>query len=161
MRITKWDKQSIVTAIMSDVPKPDKAKRRTELQEAVVKLMSPALRKIYKATPKALAEYHVGDLISDNGYYHDNRRIICADVTEKQIKELVKKYEQEDQAISDAKRKLKGVIDACTSLKQLNDRLPEFKKYFPTEDKPSANLPAIANMSAELSKLGWPKGAAK
>jgi hypothetical protein len=38
-------------------------------------------------------------------------------------------------------------------------RLPEFEKYFPAEDAPiSKNLPALANMVADLTKLGWPKG---
>ena len=36
-----------------------------------------------------------------------------------------------------------------------------FKKYFPTQEKPVANLPALANVVAELSKLGWPKGTNK
>jgi Nucleotide modification associated domain 5 len=159
MRLNKWDKQSIVKAIMADVPKPNKDKRRKDLQDAVVKLMSPECRKVFKSTPTALATYHVGDLISSWGY--ESRKIVCGDVSEKQIKTLIQKYWDEEKVIDDAQRNLASAVEACTSLKQLNDRLPEFKKYFPTEEKPVANLPAIANVVADLSKLGWPKGTNK
>jgi len=155
MRINKWDKQSIVKAIMDDVPKPDKYKRRNELQAAVVKLMSPVCRKLFKTTSTALARYHVGDLISEWG--HETRYIVCGDVPEEKIKELTQKYWDEEKAHDAARRSLKCAVEACTSLKQLNERLPEFKKYFPTEEKPVANLPALANVVADLSKLGWPK----
>lgn len=154
--ISKWDKQAIVKAIMADVPKPDKNKRREELQAAVVKLMSPEVRKVYKINPKALAKYHIGGLIQDTNW--QDRDIICGDVGEKAINELCKVYKAEDQKRFDAEYSLKGAIEACRTIKQLNDRLPEFKKYFPTVEKPATNLPALANVVADLSKLGWPKG---
>lgn len=159
MRITKWDKEAIVKAIMADVPMPDKKNRREELQAAVVKAMSPEARKLYKTCPEALRTYCVGELIY-NGTWH-SRDIIVGDVKEAVVNELKKKYEEEDRRIRDARYALKGAIEACTTLKQLNDRLPEFKKYFPTQEKPTANLPALANVVADLSKLGWPKGGNK
>ncbi len=155
-RVTKWDKQAIVKAIMADVPVPDKTKRKEELQAAVVKAMSPEARKLYKNCPEALRTKCVGELIY-NGTW-SSRDIIVGDVKDKVIDELKKKYEIEDQKISDARWSLKGAIEACTTIKQLNDRLPEFKKYFPTVEKPVANLPALSNVVADLSKLGWPKG---
>jgi hypothetical protein len=158
-RITKWDKQSIVKAIMADVPKIDKRKRKEDLQAAVVKLMSPEVRKVYKTNPKALAKYHVGYLISDTSY--SDRDVVVGDVTDKQIEDLCKKYKQEEEAFFQTERNLKNAIESCTTMKQLNDRLPEFKKYFPTVEKPVANLPALSNVVADLSKLGWPKGATK
>jgi hypothetical protein len=159
-RITKWDKESIVRAIMADVPKPDKSKRKEELQAAIVKAMSPEARKLYNKSPSALRTYHLGDLIYDNCNWA-SREIIRGDVTEVAIDELCKKYKAEDEAYNDARRALKGAIESCTTIKQLNDRLPEFKKYFPTAEKPAANLPALANVVADLTKLGWPKGEKK
>jgi hypothetical protein len=156
MRITKWDKAAIVKAIMADVPKIDKDKRRKEMQEAVIKLMTPECRKVYKSMPDALRTYHVGGLIY-NGHGYNSREIVRGDVPEKALKALEAKYEAEDKVVRDAEYSLKGAIEACTTLKQLNDRLPEFKKYFPTEQKPVANLPALANVVADLTKLGWPK----
>jgi len=157
--ITKWDKQAIVKAIMADVPKVDKKKRREELQASVVKLMSPEARKLFKITPKALRTHHVGDITYDGNW--GSRDITVGDVTDTQIDELCVKYKEEDRARYEIECKLKGIVETCRTVKQLNDRLPEFKKYFPTVEKPVANLPAIANVVADLSKLGWPKGATK
>lgn len=157
--ITKWDKQAIVKAIMADVPKVDKKKRREELQAAVVKLMSPEARKLFKTTPRALRTYHVGDVIYDGNW--GSREIIIGDVIDAKVDELCTKYKEEDRARYDIECKLKGIVETCRTVKQLNDRLPEFKKYFPTVEKPVANLPAIANVVADLSKLGWPKGETK
>jgi len=154
MRITKWDKQSIVKAIMSDVPKIDKKKRKEELQTAIVKLMSPEVRKVYKTSPKALSTFHVGWLISDTSY--SDRDVVRGDVSDKQIDDLLKKYKEEEEKRSQVERNLKNAIESCSTMKQLNDRLPEFKKYFPTVEKPVANLPALTNVVADLSKLGWP-----
>jgi Nucleotide modification associated domain 5 len=155
-RITKWDKQAIVKAIMADVPMPDKKKRKQELQTTVVKAMSPEARKLYKNCPEALRTQCIGELIYDGTW--SSRDIIVGDVQDKTVKEFIAKYEAEDQKVSDARWALKNAIEACTTIKQLNDRLPEFKKYFPTVEKPTANLPALANVVADLSKLGWPKG---
>lgn len=159
MRITKWDKEAIVRAVMNDVPMPDKTKRRAQLQAAVVKLMSPECRKLYKNCPDALRTRNIGELIYDGTWC--SREIITGDVNASLVDDLKKPYEAEDRARQDARNALKGAIEACTTLKQLNDRLPEFKKYFPTAEKPAANLPALANVVADLSKLGWPKGETK
>jgi hypothetical protein len=159
MRITKWDKQAIVKAVMADVPMPDKKKRKEELQAAVVKAMSPEARKLFKNCPEALRTQCIGELLYDGTW--SSRDIIVGDVKDATVKELKAKYVLEDDKISDARYALKSAIEACTTLKQLNDRLPEFKKYFPTEQKPVANLPALANVVADLSKLGWPKGEQK
>ena len=156
MKITKWDKESIVRAIMADVPMPDKNKRRAQLQADIVKIMSPECRKIYKSMPEALRNHNVGELIYNDTNYN-SRYIVLGDVKEEKLKELCAKYEEEDKKIRVAKNHLKGAIESCSTLKQLNDRLPEFKKYFPTQEKPVANLPALANVVADLTKLGWPK----
>jgi hypothetical protein len=158
-RINKWDKESIVRAIMADVPKPDKKKRKEELQAAIVKAMSPEARKLYKSCPSALRTYHLGDLIYDGNW--DSRNIVVGDVKEVVIDELAKKYKAEDEAQDAARRSLKGAIESCSTYKQLMTRLPEFEKYYPKPDAKGTNLPALANVVADLSKLGWPKGASK
>ena len=155
-RINKYEKESIVRAIMADVPTPDKAKRKAELQADIVKLMSPEARKLYKNTPDALRTYHLGDIIYDGNW--SSRDVIRGDVPAEKIDEMCKKYIAEDRAITDAKRALKGAIEACSTYKQLMTRLPEFEKYYPKPDAKSSNLPALANVVADLSKLGWPKG---
>jgi hypothetical protein len=158
MKLNKFHKQAIVRSIMADVPKVDKAKRRAAIQAEVVKLMSPAIRKIYNTVPFALRKQHIGDLIY-NGTSWNESDIIAGDVAEKDIKAICEPYKAEDEARYKAERSLAGVVEACSTLKQLKERLPEFTKYYPTEEAPTANLPALTNVVADLSKLGWPKGA--
>ena len=159
MKITKYDRLAIVRAIMADVPKTDKIKRRAEIQATIVKTMSPAVRKVFKDHPHALRTYHVGDLCSDGGW--DSRTVVVGDVTEEMMETILKPYREEDNARHNAQAKLHGAIDSCTTRKALMDRLPEFEKYFPTESAPTKNLPALANVVADLSKLGWPKSKTK
>jgi hypothetical protein len=168
MKLNKFHKQAIVRSIMADVPKVDKDKRRAAIQAEVVKLMSPAVRKIYNTIPSALRKQHVGDLIYNGTNWNERdiiagdvaeKDIIAGDVAEKDIKAICEPYKAEDETRYKAERSLAGVVEACSTLKQLKERLPEFTKYYPTEEAPTANLPALANVVADLSKLGWPKGA--
>lgn len=158
MKLNRFQKQAIVRAIMADVPGSDKVKRRTAIQAEVVKLMSPAVRKVYNTTPSALRTQYVGDLCYD-GCSWTSRDVIAGDVAEEDIRAICEPYKAEDAARSKAECSLAGVVEACSTLKQLKERLPEFTKYYPTEGAPTANLPALANVVADLSKLGWPKGA--
>jgi hypothetical protein len=91
----------------------------------------------------------------------DSRNVIVGDVDSAKIDELAQKYKDEDRAVNDAQCALRGAIEACSTYKQLMTRLPEFEKYYPKPDAPTANLPALANVVADLSKLGWPKGVTK
>ena len=159
MKITKYDKQTIVKAIMADVPKPDKTKRLEEIQATIVKAMSPMVRKVFKEIPGALRTYHVGDLTYNGNW--DSRIVVVGDVTDGMMDAILKPYKDEDDAIDAAHNKLRNAIDSCTTRKALMDRLPEFEKYFPTEAAPTKNLPALANVVADLSKLGWPKSKTK
>ena len=156
MRLDKYTKASIVKAIMNDVPQPDKVKRRADLQAAIVKAMSPECRKVYNKTPSALRTYHVGDTLYDSRSW-SSRDVIAGDVAAETIDELLKPYKDEDTERHNAKCKLQGIVEGCSTLKQLQTLLPEFKQYMPTETAPAKNLPAVANMVADLSKLGWPK----
>ena len=157
MRLTKYDKIAIIRAIMNDVPKPDKEKRRIDMQAALVKAMSPAVRKVFKECPVALRTTYLGDAIYTGSY--GSRELVLGDVPKEAIDALLEPYDAEDKARREAEYKLKTAVDACGTLKQLETRLPEFKKYFPTAEAPATNLPALANVVADLSKLGWPKGA--
>jgi hypothetical protein len=159
MKITKYDRLAIVKAIMADVPKPDKNKRLQEIQAAIVKAMSPMVRKVFKETPGALRTYHVGDLTYNGNW--DSRTVVVGDVTDGMMDAILKPYKDADDDLYAAHCKLRNAIDSCTTRKALMDRLPEFEKYFPTETSPTKNLPALSNVVADLSKLGWPKSKTK
>lgn len=156
MRLDKYVKSSIVRAIMQDVPPVDKAARRLAVQAAIVKAMSPEVRKVFKSNPGALRTAYTGDVVELDDY--NSRSITVGDVTDDQLEEILKPYKEEDRVRYDTKRKLQGIVEGCSTLKQLQTLLPEFKQYMPTEAAPTKNLPAVANVVADLSKLGWPKG---
>lgn len=156
MKLNKYTKQAIVRAIMNDVPKPDKTKRHAAVQAAVVKAMSPECRKVYNKTPGALATCYLGDTTYD-GLDWRTHEIIKGDVSEAQIKAVLKPYEEEDEAHRKARAQLEAAVEGCSTLNALKKAFPEFEKYLPTEAQPTKNLPALANVVADLSKLGWPK----
>lgn len=156
MKLNKYTKQAIVRAIMNDVPQPDKTKRHAAVQAAIVKAMSPECRKVYNKTPSALATCYLGDISYDGCNWH-TRDVIKGDVPNETIKAIIKPYEDEDEAHREARAQLEAAVDGCSTLNALKKAFPEFEKYLPTEAKPTKNLPALANVVADLSKLGWPK----
>lgn len=155
MKLNTYTKEAIVRAIMNDVPKPDQAKAKADIQAAAIKAMSPLVRKVYKEQPDALCRHHVAAYNYDLDYSFD---VVCGDVD---MGPIMKPYTDAREQRRKARHQLEGAVKACSTLKQLQTTLPEFKKYFPTEEQPTKNLPALANVVADLSKLGWPKGKAQ
>lgn len=153
MKLTKSSKQAIVSAIMYDVPKyvPNFEEGVRKLQEEVVKAMSPEVRKLYDIKPNALATEYV------HGYtcgFDSTFTIIAGDVDLEPILEPYRKAHDERQAV---RIKIKGIVEGCSTTAQLRKLLPEFDKYIPTDAEPAKNLPAVANVVADLTKMGWPK----
>lgn len=158
MNLTKLHKQAIVRAIMQDTPPLDRAKWSEEIKAAIVKAMSPEVRKLHKTNPSAL---RIASVPYVNQYRHWSDEIPVGDVTKEQIKEIIAPYEAQYREQQDMENKLKAAFEGIRTLKQAETTFPEFKKYYPTEAQPTKNLPALANVVAGLSKLGWPKGGAK
>ena len=156
MHLNQYTKQAIVRSIMADVPKPDKTKRHAAVQAAIVKAMSPECRKLYNKTPKALVRHYVGNTTYDGINYHTHE-VIQGDVPAANIDAILKPYIDEDEAYRKAREQLEAAVNGCRTLAALKKAFPEFEKYLPTEAQPTKNLPALANVVADLSKLGWPK----
>ena len=154
MRLDKYAKLAIVRAIMADVPKPDVKAYRKSIQAEVVKLMSPAVRKVYKECPKALTAEYVSDLY--DGVDWQSRYIILGNVTKDQLNNVCKPLDDAIRARAKVEHDLKNIVESTSTLKRLKELLPEFVKYFPTEAEPSKNLPAVANLVTDMVKLGWP-----
>lgn len=155
MKLNTYTKDAIIRAIMNDVPKPDQAKAKADIQAAAVKAMSPLVRKVYKEQSAALRTHRISSWDLDFDYSFD---IVCGDVN---MDPIMKPYVEARDQRRKARSQLEGAVRACSTLKQLEATLPEFKKYYPTEAQPTKNLPALANVVADLSKLGWPKGKEK
>ena len=154
MRLDKHTKQAILRAIMDDTPRPTTEKDKPVIQEALVKAMSPLARKLYKQNPNALTKDRVG---YDHGFdYGFNVFVGDADFAV-----VMKPYVESFTQRREVYNKLKGIIDGCSTLKQLKTLLPEFEKYMPSETAPTKNLPAVVNVVADLTKLGWPRGGKK
>lgn len=159
MNLTKLHKQAIVRAIMQDTPAPDRRKWAEEIKAAIVKAMSPEVRKLYKTKPGALRH---GRVPYTNEFRTWGDDFPVGDVTKEQIKEIVAPYEKQMAERRDMEHKLKHAFEGIRTVKQAESTFPEFKKYYPTEAQPTKNLPALANVVADLSKLGWSKqGVAK
>jgi hypothetical protein len=153
MKLTKLHKEAIVRAVMQDIPAIDKVKRGEDICAAIVKAMSPEVRKLYKTKPEALRRMSV----PYTNQYSNWHEVVVGDVTKEQIEVITAPYKKQEQERSDMHRKLTGAFEGINTLKQALTAFPEFKKYYPSEAEPTKNLPALANVAADLSKLGWPK----
>lgn len=159
MKLTKLHKQAIVRAIIQDLPPLNRAKWAEEIRAAIIKAMSPAVRKLHSVNPGALRTASV-PFSSEHRYWGAD--IVVGDVTKQQIDEIVAPYERITKERDGMVQKLEFAFAGISTLKQAETTFPEFKKYYPTEAQPTKNLPALANVVADLSKLGWPKqGATK
>jgi hypothetical protein len=159
MNLTKLHKQAIVRAIMQDTPAHDREKWADEIKAAIVKAMSPEVRKLYKTKPNAL---RTASVPYTNQYRQWGDDIPVGDVTKEQIKEITAPYDKLVTERREMENKLVAAFEGIRTLKQAESTFPEFKKYYPSEAQPTKNLPALANVVADLSRLGWPKqGAAK
>lgn len=151
MKITKYEKESIIRAIMQDVPCTPDSVLKVEIQKLLVASMSAPIQKLYKTHPKALRTEHVASWDSGMSYRVE---FIVGDAD---VSKAIEPFAAKKKARDDAQKKLAAIVNGCGTLAQLKKMLPEFISYFPTEAEPTKNLPAVANMVADLSKLGWPK----
>lgn len=155
MNLTKYVKEAIVRSIMNDVPRADEMTAKKKIQDALVKAMSPECSKLYKTNPYALRDTRVPAHECGFDYSFD---VVTGDAP---LDPILQPYKDARDARRAAKQKLEAAVNGCRTLKQLEKALPEFTKYFPKESATSTNLPALANVVADLAKLGWPKGAKK
>jgi hypothetical protein len=153
MKLTKYDKDVMISAIERDLPEIDDSEA---IQAALEKAMSPLCRKLYKLTPKALkTSYAYSNHFLQGGsgreYYVGDADF---DAATEPFKDKCKQREA-------TRSKVSAAIHACTTLKQLQERLPEFVRYAPVELTKSANALVVQSPVNELKALGWPVGAKK
>ncbi len=139
---------------MADVPKVDVVAHRKQIEAEIYKLMTPAVRKVYKETLEALQKMYVEGLY--DGVSWDSRHVVTGNVSEAQLKAICKPIKDAIEARQAIYNKLSGVMESVRTLVQLKKLLPEFTAYFPTEEEPAKNLPAVANLVTDMVKLGWP-----
>lgn len=156
MKLSKMTKEAIVRAIWNEVPEVDFKARKVAIQAALVELFTPEVKALYKTQPGALKDAYCDRLNYSGGY--EDRYITVADLTEEQIGSALEPYNEEDRARGEARNKLYGLVMGCSTRNQLVKLLPECEKYLPAEASTDRSLPVVANVIADMTKLGRPKG---
>jgi uncharacterized protein (DUF2267 family) len=157
MKLTQYDREAFVRAVMNDVPHITKEEVLPKLQAELLKAMSPEARKLFRKSPEALAWESSYHLTTDRSYV----RFVVGDV--ENVSATIEPYAKAVEAHASIKERLQATIKGCSTLKQAKERLPEFEKYLPAESGTTGvtSLPAISNLVADLSKIGWPKEGAQ
>jgi len=159
MRLTQLHKDSIMRCVANDIPALDEIKVRQDIATAIEKAMSPAVRRLYKTNPTALRTVDISWY--DIGCNRSYSALVVGDVSKDALTEILKPYKDARSKQRDVLLQLKYALKGVTTLASAKKLLPEFISYFPTDEEPTKNLPAVTNIMADLSKMGWPKGAKK
>lgn len=162
MKLSKLTKQAIVRAIWNEVPEIDYKARKVVIQAALVELFTPEVKAVYEKQPGALKAVYCSPLSSYAGgssdMSYEDRHVTVADLTEEQIDSVLEPYTEEDRARVEARNKLVDLIMGCSTRNRLVKLLPECEKYLPAAESTDRSLPVVANVIADMTKLGWPKG---
>lgn len=175
MKLTNTIRDAFVRAAIQDVPQIDYDEQISKLAlSAVEELLPPVILKIWK-DPKLrhwLVQGHryihgvgvnvpTGECGGRYGSLRDFPNISSTLASE--LDALSAKNDEQKKLISDLRSKLHAAAYSCTTRKALVELLPEFEKYLPADEVKAKRemLPAVANILADFTKAGWPKGARK
>lgn len=174
MKISKAYRDSFVTAVMKDLPRPAYEARLKYINEYEVALnncLPDEVKEVKKRWPRALSVQsvfldsltvpydlsHLAELEGDKRYIYvhtilpeDKPRVPHTDGTQKP-------YLEELRTRADYRARLKQMADACDTREKLVELLPELEQYMP-EPEPVARaaLPVAqaGGLVAELCKSG-------
>lgn len=150
MKLNKLDKDCIVKRILQDVPKPTHDAVKHALQERAIKLMSPKFRKLAK-TEEAKFLLHTN--VNAWNLHLDHSVNIC--IADAKLEDVIAPFVADHKEYTDLKAKLHAAFAGVNTRKQAVDKFPEFVPYLPPEPGTTQNLPAVANVIADLLKFGW------
>lgn len=165
MRLTNFDRDAFINAVMDDVPSIDYQTQADKLaRDGLEQSLPDDLLAVIKKYPQHFDVERVGtphplNSVAVRGPFK-YESLEKLPKLEAEIKKLATKAQAQKEARRDLRSKIHGAIYGCTTLKAAQERLPEFVKYLPQDrdGKITANLPAVANLVADLTKAGWPKG---
>jgi hypothetical protein len=165
MKLTRADKDAFTSAVVQDIPKIDYEEQYRKLvYEDAISQLPEKIQAIAKdvslnrflATRIVWGRGSLGTIsvfaARESGEYKPSSTEVAS-----KINALVRASREQEDRLVETQRKVRGAIEPCTTLKMALERLPEFAKYLPEPRAKSVNLPAIANLVADLSTLGWPK----
>ena len=184
MKLTKQHREDFVQAVLGDVPNSNYPTQAEDYARILIKkaaekvgVSSIALERLaFNSCSVYLSQHNkTGQLARtrhESGWSYRDQNTHCffavgshgllpEEVTaieqDAKIQELVDLYIKESENRAKLAQKVRAVIDACNTLKQAQEALPEFAKYLPEEpEKMDRSLPVVGNLVAELTKAGWP-----
>lgn len=161
MKLTSNIRSAFVRAVMDDVPRVDyQAQAQKILTDEAVAQLPPKIRAIYNdpSLRHFVAKkqvYSIGQYCYVPGPEYERTEAAGA-----KIKELQAQHDEQSGKHTELRNKIRAIADTSSTRKQLVDKLPEFEKYLPPDERAAAqSLPLVANVVAEFVKAGWPKDA--
>lgn len=168
MRLTNSDREAFIASAMDDVPKRDYSTEARNIVLNALRAVVPAeLQKMIVKydewfgshrvnMPTRISDFHTKLVKS----YIDWDKVVADEKQRELIRDLAREAKAQDEARDALKSKLRAAIFSCTTLKQALELMPEFAKYLPAERDGvvTRSMPAIANLVADLTAAGWPKG---
>lgn len=171
MRLTESMRSAFVRAAMQDVP----SNHKTYEAEAHKLLIQDSIDQLPKQLVSVAGDKNLSVYLNKRNHWFykspfssvyvftDSHGDFRPSATaQKKLDALTEKAQAESTKLQELREKLEATAKSCNTRKQLAELLPEFEKYLPA-DAPSAgrSVPAIANLVADFTKAGWPKGKAK
>ena len=163
MKLTKSDREAFVKACLDDVPSVDYHEvARTKAMAWAKARMPDCVAKAYELDTNWINTTWVfmpGSLCSVYLPVPENTSISDLDPDFwKELEELDVKNREQSEIRQKLREELTGAIAQCSTLKQAQERLPEFVKYLPADrsGERMVNLP-VANLISHLTAAGWPK----
>lgn len=170
MKLTNHLRAAFVRAVMNDVPSVDyEAEQQRIATEWAVSIMPLAVRRVWddKFMRHYVATYPYSQSLDFDDYLlwvsgfeipapQDLHSKMPVDV-QRLLYDLEAKEREQRAHCTELREKLYSIVAGITTTKGLEKALPEFAKYVPKDDKPTDNLPALANVVADFMKAGWPK----
>jgi hypothetical protein len=179
MKLTKYQREAFVRAVLADVPQVDHAEKiRNEHRKLVEKhlpkplvaaMADPIAARFVRHNNYVVGSYGLDSAVSlglfpstegkaryqSEGDWHP----LVPQSDQVRLVEMVKAKVAADAELKRLRVMLEGVAASKSTSKGLAEALPEFAKYLPP-DQPatSRTVPALANVVSEFSKAGWPAG---
>lgn len=172
MKLTNTHREQIVAAVMRDTPMRHKLSIGERIQAVVDKFVTErgprGIRHLWK--DKELGQYlkrtslHVGYLRVEPNRHYDSRLPYVTALSgvdpdreaQVEIQQIADEYLEEMRQREDAESKLHAALAGIRTRKQFIEQFPELEKYAPEELTLDRTVPAIRNVMATLSKLGFP-----
>lgn len=163
MRLTKFDKDAFVRAVLDDVPYVDYSEQARKLaMKHLISLLPENVRTAYHANPEWIRSNHVRLPNYLQDFHGPAPGYVSYDSFPDELKEQLHTLSDAAKEQSNTRKtledKVTGLINSVTTLKAALKNFPEFAKYLPADRDAAGtvNLPA-ANVIADLTNAGWPK----